>query len=108
MIMLIFVTNEISLAMQYSAVDTELDEILDLVTEEIEEKKIVLFNDEVNTFDFVIESLINVCGHEPIQAEQCTVIVHFKGKCEVKQGSFEKLEPMCTALLDRGLTAEIQ
>lgn len=108
MIMLNFVTNEISLAMQYSAVDTELDEILDLVTEEIEEKKIVLFNDEVNTFDFVIESLINVCGHEPIQAEQCTVIVHFKGKCEVKQGSFEKLEPMCTALLDRGLTAEIQ
>ncbi len=106
--MRIFVTNEISLAMQYNAVDTELDEILDLVTEEIEEKKIVLFNDEVNTFDFVIESLINVCGHEPIQAEQCTVIVHFKGKCEVKQGSFEKLEPMCTALLDRGLTAEIQ
>ncbi|MCH2198710.1 MAG: ATP-dependent Clp protease adaptor ClpS [Flavobacteriales bacterium] len=79
-----------------------------VLTEEVEEKQIVLFNDEVNTFDFVIESLIKVCGHDPIQAEQCTIIVHFKGKCSVKKGTFEDLEPMCTALLDRGLTAEIQ
>jgi ATP-dependent Clp protease adaptor protein ClpS len=79
-----------------------------VLTEEVEEKKLVLFNDEVNTFDFVIESLINVCGHDALQAEQCTLIVHFKGKCAVKEGTFEKLEPMCTALLDRGLTAEIQ
>ncbi|WP_306644024.1 ATP-dependent Clp protease adaptor ClpS [Sanyastnella coralliicola] len=79
-----------------------------VLTEEVDEKQIVLFNDEVNTFDFVIESLIKVCGHDPIQAEQCTIIVHFKGKCSVKKGTFEDLEPMCTALLDRGLTAEIQ
>jgi ATP-dependent Clp protease adaptor protein ClpS len=69
---------------------------------------LVLFNDEVNSFDFVIESLVEVCGHDPIQAEQCTIIVHFKGKCAVKDGSYEKLEPMCTALLERGLTAEVQ
>lgn len=72
------------------------------------ERSIVLYNDDVNTFDFVIESLINVCGHEPIQAEQCTYIVHFNGKCSVKSGSYEQLKPVCSALLDRGLTAEIE
>jgi ATP-dependent Clp protease adaptor protein ClpS len=87
---------------------TELEEILVEETVEVEEKKLVLFNDEVNTFDFVIESLMDVCRHEPLQAEQCTLIVHYNGKCAVKNGSWEKLEPMCTALLDRGLTAEIQ
>jgi len=56
----------------------------------------------------VIDSLVEVCRHEPVQAEQCTLIVHFKGKCDVKEGDWETLEPMCTALLDRGLTAEIQ
>ncbi|NNE56269.1 MAG: ATP-dependent Clp protease adaptor ClpS, partial [Flavobacteriales bacterium] len=69
---------------------------------------LILFNDEVNTFDFVINSLVNVCGHDSMQAEQCTLIVHYKGKCDVKRGEFDDLEPMCTALQDRGLTAEIQ
>jgi ATP-dependent Clp protease adaptor protein ClpS len=87
---------------------TELEDVLVEQTVEVEEKKLVLFNDEVNTFDFVIESLMDVCRHEPMQAEQCTLIVHYNGKCAVKNGSWEKLEPMCTALLDRGLTAEIQ
>lgn len=85
------------------------EEVLVLTKEQEEEsRKIVLFNDEVNTFDWVIDSLVKVCRHEPIQAEQCTLIVHFKGKCDVKEGDWETLEPMCTALLDRGLTAEIQ
>jgi ATP-dependent Clp protease adaptor protein ClpS len=69
--------------------------------------KLVLFNDEVNTFDFVIDSLIDVCGHDPIQAEQCTLLVHYTGKCAVKEGQFKVLEPLCTSLLDRGLSAEI-
>lgn len=87
---------------------TETEEII--LTEEVvvDEQKIVLFNDDFNTFDFVIESLMNVCGHDPIQAEQCTILVHYKGKCEVKKGEYDILEPICTALLDRGLTAEIQ
>ena len=72
------------------------------------QNEIVLFNDDVNTFDHVIESLIKVCKHEVTQAEQCTWIIHYNGKCQVKHGSFEKLEPMCTALLDRGISAEIQ
>jgi ATP-dependent Clp protease adaptor protein ClpS len=74
---------------------------------EVEEKSLLLFNDDVNTFDHVITSLIQICGHEPLQAEQCATIVHTKGKCSVKNGTFEKLEPMCVALLDRGLSAQI-
>lgn len=69
--------------------------------------EIVLFNDEVNTFDWVISCLIEVCEHSPEQAEQCAVITHYKGKCSVKSGSYAELEPRCTSLLERGLSAEI-
>lgn len=72
------------------------------------ENKIVLYNDEVNTFDHVIDMLIAACDHTPIQAEQCSLIVHYKGKCNVKSGSYEDLKPRCTALLEAGLTAEIE
>ena len=68
---------------------------------------IILFNDDVNTFDWVIHSLVEVCEHAPEQAEQCAYIIHHRGKCDVKDGSYEELEPMCTALLERGLSAEI-
>jgi len=84
------------------AFETETIEVL------VEKKDLVVFNDDVNTFDHVIESLVKVCKHEVEQAEQCTWIIHFNGKCQVKRGTFEKLEPMCTALLERGITAEIQ
>ena len=77
-------------------------------TLEKKNNEIVLYNDDVNTFDHVIESLIKVCEHNPIQAEQCTWIIHYNGKCQVKRGEFDDLEPMCTALLDRGISAEIQ
>jgi ATP-dependent Clp protease adaptor protein ClpS len=78
-----------------------------LVEVMVDERELIVFNDDVNTFDFVIESLIKVCKHDPIQAEQCTMIIHYNGQCAVKQGEWEALEPMCTALLDRGITAEI-
>jgi ATP-dependent Clp protease adaptor protein ClpS len=70
--------------------------------------EIVLFNDEVNTFDHVIETLIYACDHTSEQAEQCSLIVHYKGKCIVKTGSYEDLKPRCTMLLEAGLSAEIQ
>ncbi len=80
-----------------------------IVLEElIGQKDLIVFNDDVNSFDHVIATLIKVCKHTEIQAEQCTWIIHYKGKCQVKRGVFEKLEPICTALLDRGLSAEIQ
>ena len=71
------------------------------------ENEIVLYNDDVNTFDYVINTLIDACGHTPIQAEQCSIIVHFKGKCTVKTGSFKDLKPRCSKLLEAGLSAEI-
>lgn len=69
--------------------------------------EIILFNDDVNTFDWVIESLMEICEHSPEQAEQCSLIVHYKGQCAVKTGTYDELEPQCTALLERGLSAEI-
>ena len=71
-------------------------------------REIVLHNDDVNTFEHVIDCLMDICGHEPVQAEQCAHIVHFNGKCSVKRGTFDQLEPRCTALQDRGLSADIQ
>jgi len=68
---------------------------------------LVLFNDDVNTFDWVIETLIEVCDHELEQAEQCAYIVHYKGKCTVKSGDFETLEPLQRELSNRNLSAEI-
>jgi len=69
--------------------------------------EIILYNDDVNTFDHVIDTLMRVCEHEAMQAEQCALLVHYKGKCGVKTGSMQELKPMCTALLDAGLSAEI-
>ena len=69
--------------------------------------EIVLFNDDVNTFDHVIQTLIDVCEHTPEQAEQCSLIVHYKGKCTVKTGEYNDLKPRCTRLLQAGLSAEI-
>lgn len=79
-----------------------------VIEELIENKDLIVYNDDVNTFDHVIDSLIKVCEHKPLQAEQCTWLIHYKGKCQVKRADFETLEPMCTALLDRGISAEIE
>ena len=73
----------------------------------LENNHIVVHNDEVNTFDFVIMCLIEICEHTLEQAEQCTILVHYKGKCTVKTGALEKLKPMNQALLDKGLSSEI-
>lgn len=69
--------------------------------------EIVLYNDDVNTFDHVIETLVYVCDHDPLQAEQCALIVHYNGKCTVKTGSYDELKPKCSSLLEAGLSAEI-
>lgn len=73
----------------------------------LKQNEIVLFNDDVNTFDHVIDTLIHVCDHAPEQAEQCALIVHYKGKCTVKTGDYDELKPRCTMLLQAGLSAEI-
>jgi ATP-dependent Clp protease adaptor protein ClpS len=68
---------------------------------------LVVFNDDYNTFEHVIDTLIKVCDHNPMQAEQCTLLVHHKGKCRVKSGGFEEMADMRNAICDRGISAEV-
>lgn len=69
--------------------------------------EIVLFNDDINTFDHVIQTLVDACNHTFEQAEQCSLLVHYKGKCTVKTGPYDDLKPRCSKLLQAGLSAEI-
>ena len=85
----------------------QISEELLLEEEAIKQNEIVLFNDEVNTFEHVINTLISVCEHSPEQAEQCSLIVHYNGKCTVKTGEYDDLKPRCSKLLQAGLSAEI-
>ena len=71
------------------------------------DNEIVVYNDDVNTFDHVIDTLMRVCKHDELQAEQCAILVHYKGKCTVKTGSLDELKPQCSALLEAGLSAEL-
>ena len=83
------------------------EEDTNLMTDTGKEYELILFNDDVNTFDHVIETLVSVCNHTYEQAEQCAYIVHFSGKCAVKKGKYSYLEPLCLKLLQADLSAEI-
>jgi ATP-dependent Clp protease adaptor protein ClpS len=72
-----------------------------------EEHEIIVHNDEFNTFDHVIETLIEYCDHTPTQAEQCTILIHYKGKCGVKTGELEDLKNRCSKILEAGISAEV-
>ena len=69
--------------------------------------EIIVYNDDINTFDHVIDTLIDTCDHNPHQAEQCTLIIHYNGKCAVKTGEYKDLKPRCTRILEAGINAEI-
>lgn len=71
-------------------------------------RDLLVHNDDFNTFEFVIQTLIEVCHHEPEQAEQCTLIIHYRGKCVVRSGDYQTLEPMYREILNRGITATIE
>lgn len=73
-----------------------------------ESGSLILYNDEINTFDHVIKSLVEVCGHDAVQAEQCALIVHFKGSCEVKIGIPEILNAMSRSLNSKGLKSKVE
>ncbi len=88
--------------------NVQTEEKVEAIEKLLDQYDLIVYNDDVNTFDHVIESLVKVCRHDTVQAEQCTYIIHFNGKCQVKHGAYEKLEPMCTALLDRGISAVIE
>lgn len=80
----------------------------DVLTEEISGFNLIVWNDEVNTFEWVITTLIEICKHTEEQAEQCALLIHTQGKYAVKQGSYEALKPMCEAICDRGINATIE
>lgn len=83
------------------------EEKLKQKTQKEELHELILFNDDYHTFDYVIDALIKVCEHTEEQATQCTMIVHYKGKCDVKKGPFSVLRPMRQALIDKELNAII-
>ncbi|WP_152287952.1 ATP-dependent Clp protease adaptor ClpS [Flavicella marina] len=89
------------------SVKEKIQEEVDVLEMLTPKHEIVLHNDDVNTFDFVIDALISVCEHTLEQAEQCTILVHYKGKCAVKTGEYKELEPKCSKLQELGLSAEI-
>jgi len=86
----------------------EENEDTDVLTSLDEPFNLIVWNDEVNTFEWVIETLVEVCGHSTEQAEQCAYIIHFQGKYAVKQGSYDDLKPQCDAITDRGIGATLE
>ena len=88
-----------------TSTETDIEE--EILRAEKKQNELVIYNDDFNTFDYVIDTLIRVCGHDALQAEQCTLMIHYNGKCSVKRGEFKKLRPLCENILERGLTAEI-
>jgi ATP-dependent Clp protease adaptor protein ClpS len=80
----------------------------DVLTETESPWSLIVWNDEVNTFEWVIETLMEVCGHSAEQAEQCAFIIHYKGKYAVKQGSYDELKPQCDAITERGIGATLE
>ncbi|MDA3865278.1 MAG: ATP-dependent Clp protease adaptor ClpS [Salinivirgaceae bacterium] len=78
------------------------------VDKQVGQKTLLLHNDDVNSFDFVIKSLVDVCSHKNEQAEQCAYITHYKGKCDIKSGTNDYLKPMYNILRDRGLSVTIE
>ena len=83
------------------------EKAVEVLEEGIDVKDLVVFNDDVNTFEHVINTLIRVCKHTPEQAEQCTLLIHYKGKCAVKSGLFEELKPMKDSICEAGIDAKI-
>ena len=87
---------------------TSPSEETDVLTEEAVTLHLIIWNDEVNTFDWVIDTLIDICGHERVQAEQCAMLIHTKGKYAVKNGSYDILKPQCDAITERLINATIE
>jgi ATP-dependent Clp protease adaptor protein ClpS len=91
-----------------SQTNTKFQDELDLLTATEEFCTLIVWNDEVNTFEWVIETLMDICGHSEEQAEQCAMIIHSKGKYAVKEGTYDNLKPMCDAITERGIGATIE
>lgn len=89
-------------------IETDKEEDRDVLTLTEDPCHLVVWNDEVNTFEWVIETLMQVCGHTHEQAEQCAYIIHFQGKYAVKNGTYDDLKPCCDAITERGINATVE
>jgi ATP-dependent Clp protease adaptor protein ClpS len=87
---------------------TAEDMDVDVLEQPVFPFQLIVWNDEVNTFEWVIETLIEVCGHSQEQAEQCALLIHYKGKYVVKNGDYDTLKPMCDAITERSINATIE
>ena len=87
---------------------TSTEEAVDLLTAHEHPYQLIVWNDEVNTFEWVIETLVEVCNHSTEQAEQCAMLIHTQGKYAVKNGNYDDLKPMCDAITERGIGATIE
>src|SRR5690349_11962782 len=101
-----FVKIELIMAKEATQIETEFD--VEVLTETEHPYQLIVWNDEVNTFEWVIETLIDICGHSSEQAEQCALLIHTQGKYAVKNGEYDELKPMCEAIIDRGIGATIE
>ncbi len=96
------------MAVTKNDIRTDDQQETDLLTKHESPCSLIVWNDEVNTFEWVIQTLIEVCGHTYEQAEQCSYIIHFQGKYAVKQGRYEELKPQCDAITERGINATVE
>jgi ATP-dependent Clp protease adaptor protein ClpS len=97
-----------STAMASTNFQTDNLEEIDVLTDLVDPCNLIVWNDDVNTFEWVIETLIDVCGHSPEQAEQCSYFIHYKGKYAVKNGEYDELKQMCDAITERGIGATVE
>lgn len=86
--------------------ENETDLLDLLVIEDVYD--LIVYNDDINTFQHVIETLVEICGHVPTQAEQCAMLIHYKGKCGVRRGGFDEMSKMRSGICDRGISAEVE
>ena len=91
-----------------TATQIDADSDVAVLTDTEQPYSLIVWNDEVNTFDWVIETLVEVCNHTEEQAEQCAMLIHFKGKYAVKNGDYDTLKPMCDAITERGIGATLE
>ena len=96
------------MAHHQNSTSTQQKEDLETLTIIDENCHLIVWNDEVNTFEWVIETLVEVCGHSYEQAEQCSYFIHYRGKYAVKQGAYEDLKPQCDAITERGINATVE
>ena len=98
----------LNMARTKTEISTESLHETDVLTAHEEPCSLIVWNDEVNTFEWVIETLVEICHHSYEQAEQCSYIIHFQGKYAVKQGSYDELKPLCDAITERGINATVE